>query len=218
MTKSAVWYFDVISPFSYLALGEVEVLSQTTAIKMKPVLFAGLLKHWGQLGPAEIPAKRVHVYRQCIWEAEQRKLPFRLPPAHPFNPINALRLLCALDASPASVRHVMDKIWREGEALEGDSWDALCREMGIDSFARLIEETNAKDQLRVNTDEAISKGVFGVPTLVIDDELFWGADAMPMARAYLSDPAFLRAGEMARAETLGASAQRAGVADRSKTV
>ena len=62
----ATWYFDVVSPYAYLALGEIEELGRTIPITYKPVLFAGLLKHYGHLGPAEIPSKRIHTYRLCI--------------------------------------------------------------------------------------------------------------------------------------------------------
>src|SRR5262245_50584274 len=96
----AVWYFDVISPFSYLALGEIEALAERIRIAYKPILFAALLEHWRHLGPAEIPPKRLHTYRLCLFEAERRAIPFRFPPHHPFNPLKPLRLLVALDATP----------------------------------------------------------------------------------------------------------------------
>src|SRR5882724_11414975 len=92
----ATWYFDVISPYVYLQIADPQRLPPNLAITPKPVLFAGLLNHWGQKGPAEIAGKRLHTYRQCAWIAGSRGVPFRMPPAHPFNPLSALRLLCAL--------------------------------------------------------------------------------------------------------------------------
>ena len=83
---SANWYFDFISPFAYLQLGRFDELPGDVNVTLKPVLFAGLLKHWGQLGPAEIPPKRTFVYRFFKWHADQRGLPFVMPPSHPAAP------------------------------------------------------------------------------------------------------------------------------------
>ena len=128
----ATWYFDVISPFSYLALGEIEELAQRMTVTYRPILFAALLEHWKHLGPAEIPPKRIHTYRLCVFEAQRRGIPFRFPPSHPFNPLKPLRLLAALDAAPKAVRIVMDRIWRDGLDLSlKESWDATCVALGL---------------------------------------------------------------------------------------
>ena len=120
-TASAIWYFDVISPFAYLALGEIEELTKSVAIAYRPILFAGLLQHWRHLGPAEIPPKRIHTYRLCVFQAQQRGVQLRFPPTHPFNPLKPLRLLTALKADPCAVRTVMDCIWREGLDLSAEA-------------------------------------------------------------------------------------------------
>jgi 2-hydroxychromene-2-carboxylate isomerase len=203
MGMEATWYFDVVSPYAYLALGEVEELGRTIPITYKPVLFAGLLKHYGHLGPAEIPSKRIHTYRLCIFEAERRGIGLRFPPVHPFNPLRALRVLCALGAEPGAVRRVMDYVWREGhDPNEDGAWEELCQDLGIDRVNRQGDAAAAKAALRRNTDEAIAQGVFGVPTLVIGRELFWGVDALPLARAYLSDSDLFRTGRMASVDTI----------------
>jgi 2-hydroxychromene-2-carboxylate isomerase len=207
----ASWYFDVISPFSYLALGDIEKLAQRVTITYRPILFAALLEHWKHLGPAEIPPKRVHTYRLCVFEAQRRGIAFRFPPAHPFNPLKSLRLLVALDATPPAVRIVMDGIWRDGldPTLE-ENWRASCAALGLDpaKAAALVEAAETKAKLRANTDAAIAAGLFGVPTLQLGEELFWGADALPMAHAYLDDPAMFKSGEMLRVATMGASVSR----------
>jgi 2-hydroxychromene-2-carboxylate isomerase len=196
---AAIWHFDVISPFAWLALSEVEELGRQMPILMRPILFAGLLKHWGQLGPAEIGPKRLHTYRLCVFEAERRGVPLRFPPAHPFNPLRSLRLLCALDAAPAAIRLVMERIWRDGQDIAGEGvWNELCRDLGVTDAEALIEATGAKERLRLNTEAAIASRVFGVPTLELGGELFWGVDALPMARAYLENPALFDTGEMRR--------------------
>jgi len=207
----ATWYFDVISPFSYLALGEIEDLAERVTITYRPILFAALLEHWKHLGPAEIPPKRIHTYRLVLFEAKRRGLSFRFPPSHPFNPLKPLRLLAALDADPQAVRIVMDGIWRDGLDLSlQENWTATCAALGLDRERALdlINAAETKAKLRANTDEAVAAGLFGVPTLRIGDELFWGADALPMARAYLDDPAIFKSGEMLRVATMGRAASR----------
>jgi len=208
----AIWYFDVISPFSYLALSEIEALAERIRIAYKPILFAALLEHWRHLGPAEIPPKRLHTYRLCVFEAQRRGIPFRFPAHHPFNPLKPLRLLVALDATPSVVRTVMDCIWRDGLDMSTDAnWRITCAALGLDAAAAtaLVEASETKARLRANTEAAVKAGLFGVPTLQIGNELFWGADALPMARAYLDNPDMFESEEMRGLASLTASSMRA---------
>src|SRR2546423_2042168 len=80
------WVFDVISPFAYLAFPQLSRLPAHVGVEFVPVLFAGLLQHFGQLGPAEIPSKRRFTYRFALWRGRPLGLPLRLPPAPPFHP------------------------------------------------------------------------------------------------------------------------------------
>jgi 2-hydroxychromene-2-carboxylate isomerase len=207
-----IWYFDVISPFSYIALGEIEQLAQRIDLIYRPILFAALLEHWRHLGPAEIPPKRLHTYRLCVFEAQRRGIPFRFPAHHPFNPLKPLRLLVALDATPSVVRTVMDCIWRDGLDTSTDAnWRITCAALGLDAATAtaLVEASETKARLRANTEAAVKAGLFGVPTLQIGNELFWGADALPMARAYLDNPDMFESEEMRRLASLTASSTRA---------
>ena len=207
-----IWSFDVISPFSYIALGEIEQLAQRIDLVYRPILFAALLEHWRHLGPAEIPPKRLHTYRLCVFEAQRRGIPFRFPAHHPFNPLKPLRLLVALDATPSVVRTVMDCIWRDGLDMSTDAnWRITCAALGLDAAAAtaLVEASETKARLRANTEAAVKAGLFGVPTLQIGCELFWGADAMPMARAYLDNPLMFCSAEMQRLGSLTPSSTRA---------
>src|SRR4029077_4695772 len=148
----------------------------------------------------------------CVFEAQRRGIPFRFPPAHPFNPLKPLRLLMALDADPRAVRNVMDCIWREGLDLGTEvGWRAACAKLGLDAAgaAALVDAPETKERLRASTEEAIAAGLFGVPTLRVGDELFWGLDALPMALAYLDNPALFQSGELQRVGTLDASSSRA---------
>lgn len=195
------WYFDLISPYAYLALPRVLALG---TVELKPIVFGAVLSHWGQLGPAEIAPKRVQTYRQTQFQAGQAGIPFRFPPRHPFRSLEALRLLTALRGDPAAVRAAFDFVWGEGRDPHEESATLRARLPPVSEEALLA----AKDELRAATDTAIAAGIFGVPTLAIGQELFWGADAMPMAEAFLADPALFQRGDMARLATLPTGTER----------
>lgn len=202
-----VWYFDVISPFAALAIPEMEALCAQHKVVFRPVLFAGLLKAFGHLGPAEIPAKRTQTYRIVQWIADEHGIPFRAPPAHPFNPLALLRLLCARELTVADAAVAFQLVWGEGRDPESpESAAMLAAALGVPLDAG--SDPAVKALLRTNTEAAVAAGVYGVPTLAIGDELFWGLDAMPMALAYLADPGLFASGEMARVSNLPMAAQR----------
>jgi 2-hydroxychromene-2-carboxylate isomerase len=202
-----VWYFDFISPFAYLQFAAHPDLFARPDVALRPILFAGLLAHWGHKGPAEIAPKRVHTYRGVVWQAARRGIPLRFPPAHPFNPIHALRLAIALGATQAVVKTIFDFVWAEGRSI-GDEWPALCERLGVRDVEALIGTDRVKAALRANGEEAIAAGLFGVPTFAVDGELFWGEDATPMLRDYLANPALFASPEMQRVTSLPAAAER----------
>ena len=203
MALSVDWYFDFVSPFSYIALYRLKELP--VEVSYKPVLFAGLLKHWGQKGPAEIPAKRRWTYRWCTWWARELDLTFRFPEQHPFNPLPHLRLALACGCHPDAVKRIFEWIWMTGEnASDEFRFAALCKELGVPA-QRLAE---AKDALRQNTEQAVQAGVFGVPSFVADGEVFWGADSIEFVRAFLKDSTVLRNDEMRRVDALPIGAAR----------
>ncbi|MGH8086508.1 MAG: 2-hydroxychromene-2-carboxylate isomerase [Lysobacter sp.] len=207
MRAAPVWYFDFISPFAYLQWPRIEALLGEREVGLRPIVLAAVLAARGQKGPAEIPGKREFTYRHVQWSARRAGLPLRFPPAHPFNPIAALRLCLAADATPHAVAAIFDWIWARGEA--GDSIAALAplaATLGVDPAA--IDAERIKLALRANTDAAVAAGVFGVPTLAFDDALFWGADAHDFALAALDDPALLAEPEMQRLATLPMAARR----------
>ena len=164
-------------------------------VAYKPVLFAALLKHHGQLGPAEIPSKRDWTYRHVQWLGHSLGVPLAMPAAHPFNPLPLLRLAlaCSPEADPASPNRfvcetIFRHVWRGGlEALEPARLQALADTL---TPSREVNGDAVKVQLKHNTDEAIALGVFGVPAFVVDGKLFWGLDSLPMLRAYLQGDAW----------------------------
>lgn len=192
-----VFWFDVVSPYAWLAFDRLPqaLAGHSVVVEYRPVLFAGLLAHWGHQGPAELEPKRAWTYRQVAWLARQQGTPLQLPQPHPFNPLALLRLALAADAHGGSPnRRVVELLFRH----------VWCRD-GADpnEAAALAELTRAvnpqrdpagapvKAQLRAHTDAAAAAGVFGVPTIECRGRLFWGQDALPMLRALLDgDPWF----------------------------
>ena len=195
----ADWYFDFVSPFAYLQCERLASLAPRIAVRCRPVLFAGLLGAHGHKGPAEIPAKRAFTYRFCIWQARRFGIPLRFPPEHPFNPLPLLRLAIACDSSLDAVQRIFRFVWRDGRLPDLPiEWAELVGMLGVHDADARIATAEVKAELRRNTDEAIGRGVFGVPTLAIGSELFWGVDATEMAADYVAagcrfdDPEYLR--------------------------
>ncbi len=204
--KAADFYFDFVSPFSHLCLYRLREVAGVS-FAYRPVLFAGLLNHWGQKGPAEIPAKRLWTYRWCAWWAGELGIPFRFPAEHPFNSLPHLRLAIACDGRADAVKRIFDWVWTNGEsASDPKRFGALCAELGVDPEELGREEV--KGRLRRNTEEAATRGVFGVPSLVLDGEVFWGADSLEFFKAFLANPALFSGPEMRRVAALPVGAAR----------
>lgn len=203
------WYFDFISPFAWLQLPKVRALRTHTTVEPVPILFAAVLDALGQLGPAEIPGKRDFTYRFVRWQAERQGLPLRFPPAHPFNPLYALRLSIAAGSRWDAIEHLFAHIWEHGRAA--DSIDALrdaATALGIADIDTALAADGVKQQLRANTEQALARGVFGVPTLRVGEAVFWGDDATAMALEYLDDPHRFDSEEYRRIGALPQAVQR----------
>jgi 2-hydroxychromene-2-carboxylate isomerase len=191
--KPIVFWFDPISPFAYLAFEQLpQALANCSyAVEYRPVLFAGLLQHWGQKGPAEIEPKRAWTFRHIAWLAHQHGIAMQMPAVHPFNPLPLLRLCIAAGPNRRVVEAVMRHVWRGGaDAGEAARIDALAHELAP---ARDAASDEVKAELRANTDAAIARGVFGVPTFELEGRLFWGLEALPMLRAALQGDAWFSA-------------------------
>ncbi len=187
--KHITCYLDFISPYAYLAFEKLPeaLMGHSYSVTYKPVLFAALLKHHGQLGPAEIPSKRDWTYRQVLWQAHTQGVELHMPASHPFNPLALLRLAVASDPQGLPNRYVCETlfkhVWQGGaEAADVQRLQALTQRLNP---GRAVDSDEVKAQLKAHTEEALALGVFGVPTFVVDGKLFWGLDALPMLRAYL---------------------------------
>lgn len=209
MTRQANWYFDYVSPYAYLQLESFHRLPSDIEVTLKPVLFAGLLGYWDNMGPAEIPAKRRQTYRYSHWLAHKRGIQFKAPPRHPFNPLAILRLSIALDSDIQAIRTIFRHVWGAGQdGQDPGSLRPLAESLGINDLETRISSPAVKKQLRTNTEEATARGVFGIPTFSIDDELFWGDDVTDMMLDYLKNPKLFKEGDLARISDLPVAAAR----------
>jgi 2-hydroxychromene-2-carboxylate isomerase len=218
LTVPADWYFDFLSPFAYLQSERLASLAPGIRIRYRPVLFAGLLEAHGQKGPAEIAAKRVFTYRFVVWQAGKLGIPIKFPHEHPFNPLPLLRLAIACDCAPEAVHRIFRFVWRDGRLPDLPiEWAELAHDLDVPDAHSRIADPEVKDALRRNTDEAIARGVFGVPTLAIGDALFWGLDATEMARDYAAAGSRFTDPEYARVASLPEGVQRSAVKETKKT-
>lgn len=210
--KHITFYLDFISPYAYLAFEELpralEGLSY--AVEYRPVLFAAFLKQHGQLGPAEIAPKRDWTYRQVLWSAHAHGIPMDLPAAHPFNPLGLLRLALACGSDGKVNRYVAETVfrhaWRGGaDAADPARLESLRAQL---QPARDPAGEEVKAELKANTDAALARGLFGVPTFDVDGKLFWGFDALPMLREFLQGGAWFATDAWERAARLPAGQTR----------
>ena len=213
--KQIIFYFDFISPYAYLAFERLPqaLMGHSYSVSYRPVLFAAMLKHYGQLGPAEIEPKRLWTYRQCLWLAQQQGTPFVFPQNHPFNPLALLRLAYACAGEGALPnRYVCETIFRHAWATGQDAADT----QGIASLSKVLgpgltpSGDAVKAQLKAQTDAAIAQQCFGVPSLVVDDKVFWGQDALPMLRDYLDRSPWFEGPSWQSAAAVGAGTVRRG--------
>ena len=196
--KHITFYLDFISPFAYLAFEQLPVALKgiSYSVTHKPVLFGAILKHHGQLGPAEIAPKRDWTYRHVLWLAHSLGVPLQMPASHPFNPLGLLRLAVACSTEGTPNRYVCETLLRHVWCGGAEASDVARLQRVTEHLSpkRAASSDEVKAQLKANTDEAIARGVFGVPTFEVDGKLFWGVDALPMLRACLQDDPWFEGG------------------------
>lgn len=195
--KQIRFWFDVISPFAWLAFDRLPqaLEGHSHVVEYRPVLLGAMLQHWGQRGPAEIAPKRDWTYRQVAWLARQQGTPLALPAQHPFNPLALQRLaLACCAAGGAPNRRVVEALFRHvwcsggADANEPQRLQALAATL---QPQRGPASAEVKDELKLSTQAAIERGVFGVPAFELEGRVFWGLDALPMLAAALAgDPFF----------------------------
>ena len=211
--KHLDFWFDPVSPYAYLAFERLPQMLEGISFEVsyRPILFAGLLKHWGQKGPAEIEPKRAWTFRHVHWIAQHHGIEMATPAQHPFNPLAHLRLLLA--CAPAggtpnrrACEAVLRHVWRGGH----DANDASRLAALTTTLAPRIapDDPSVKQALKDASADALARGVFGVPTIGVGGRLFWGVDALTMLAACLRGEAWFEGPDWEREGAARAGVQR----------
>jgi 2-hydroxychromene-2-carboxylate isomerase len=187
--------FDFVSPYAYVAWFRLHGIAAKHGqeVEAVPVLFAALLKANGTRGPAEVPAKRAYVFKDAARGAHAAGLRFGMPPAHPFNPLLALRAVHMVE-DRARRKRLVDElykaVWGKGGpgVTEPAVVAAVAERAGLDGadLIQAAESDTAKARLRAATDAAIADGAFGVPTMWVNGEMFWGNDSLDHMDRFLA--------------------------------
>lgn len=186
--------FDYISNNAYLAWLRLPELRERFDLQIEPapVLFAGLLEANGQLGPAEVRPKARWMAKNNLRKAGLLGVRLRPPPFHPFKPLLPLRV-SSLDLPDAQREALITALFRAtwSDGLHVSEPDVVARvadSVGLDGAALVAQAGTQpiKDRLRAQTDAAIARDVFGVPTFEVEGELFWGYDDIPYLERFLA--------------------------------
>ena len=203
--KTIDFWFDPISPYAYLAFERLPELLVGLSYRVvyRPIVFGALLKHWAHKGPAEIEPKRQWTFRQVHWLAHRHGVPIATPARHPFNPLALSRLMwaCAAVGTTPS-RYVCETVLRHVWRGEGADAEDAARLRALRTATLTLrfdpDSDGVKLRLREATAEAIALGLFGVPTMAVDDRLFWGFDSLDMVAACLRGDAWFDAPDWQR--------------------
>ncbi len=187
MKTKAYFYYDIISPYAYLFLKSRKVLEEKLELIPTPIFFPGLLRLQDNRGPAEVPEKRIHTYQFCVWKARKLNLPFQFPKRHPFASAPAQRLLLQHNADLAMLDKAFDIVWGQGHDPEIE-WAGFCEAIGLPANTPKPADDNIKKALIQSTQNAADHAVFGVPSIRIDQQVFWGLDTIDWILEYLNKP------------------------------
>jgi 2-hydroxychromene-2-carboxylate isomerase len=209
------FHFDVVSPYAYLAWTQIHALAERGGVTVEPVpvLFAALLGAHGTRGPAEVPARRAYLIHDVARLAHRFGVPLTPPPAHPFNPLLALRvasLPLPADQRRALIDGLFTAVWADGTGI-GDpaTVAAIAARAGLPAdVLEQAEQPTAKARLRAQCDQAIAEGIFGVPTSTIRGQMFFGCDSLPHLEYFLAHGDVVPGELVARWANLPAAASR----------
>jgi 2-hydroxychromene-2-carboxylate isomerase len=208
------FHFDYISPYSYLAWHRLHDVAGRHGLRvdLKPTLLAALLNHWGHKGPGEIPSKRLYMFKDCLRTAATAGIPFAPPFSHPFNPLASLRAtLLGMDDDTRQelVTRLFAATWAESLDVGSPEVVArICADTGVPDALERIQDPAVKQRLHDASREAIELGVFGVPTMIVGDELFWGTDSLMHLERYLRGEDPVRPDDMAKWRAVPITAHR----------
>jgi 2-hydroxychromene-2-carboxylate isomerase len=186
MIKSFEFYFDFSSPYTYLAHKEIRKIEENNSIKIKymPILLGGIFKSTGIKANADIPNKAKYMIKDCKLWAEKNNIKFKF---NDYFPISTLMLMrCVLVAekknlSEIFIDKIFDSIWYDGLNLNDKTvLEKILKSINLNSedFIKNSEMIAIKNELKSKTDEALKKGIFGCPSFIVNNKIFWGQDRL----------------------------------------
>jgi 2-hydroxychromene-2-carboxylate isomerase len=195
MAKSVEFYFDVGSPTAWLAWTQLPAIAAEADAELlaRPVLLGGIFKATGNRPPAENPAKGQYLFRDLARFAERYDVTLNFNPHFPVNTLQCMRVLTAVqmyrpEEVSACIEALFRALWVEGlDAADETVLRDVLDHAGLeaDTFLEWAGRDEVKEQLKAETDAAVQRGLFGVPTLFVGDEMFWGQDRLDFVRERL---------------------------------
>tara|TARA_B100000686_G_C16359028_1_gene746784 strand:+ start:28 stop:636 length:609 start_codon:yes stop_codon:yes gene_type:complete len=186
MIKPFEFYFDFGSPYTFLAHNEIRKIEKENSIKIKymPVLLGGLLKSAGIKANVDIPIKGKYMIKDCKLWAEKYGITFKFNSYFPIITLDLMR--CVLiaerkDFAQNFINKVFDAIWKDGLNLNDTLiLQKLLQNLDINPKTFLVEAAaqKNKDELKKRTEDAFKKGIFGLPTFIVNNKIFWGQDRL----------------------------------------
>jgi len=189
MIKPFDFYFDFISPYSFLAHKEIRKIENKIDIKIryKPILLGGLHNLHGIKPPAFIPAKAKHMIRDCKLIAERNSVKFKFNSYFPIKSLNLMRGVLVAEEDNVKnyyIDNIFNTIWQDGLNMNDEILiQKVLKNLNINPKTFFLRSTSSliKDSLRNKTNEAYEKGIFGAPTFVSNNKIFWGQDRIEFA-------------------------------------
>ena len=189
MIKPFDFYFDFISPYSFLAHKEIRKIEKKFGIKIRyrPILLGGLHNLHGIKAPAFIPAKAKHMIRDCKLISERNSVKFKFNSYFPIKSLNLMRGVLVAEEDNIKnyyIDSIFNTIWQDGLNMNDDNIiQKVLKNININPKTFSLRSTSSliKDSLRKKTSEAYEKGIFGAPTFVSNNKIFWGQDRIEFA-------------------------------------
>ena len=186
MTKEIDFYFDFISPYTYLAYKKIQSLPKDININYKPILLGGLHNLEGITAPALVKSKLKHMKSDCLLIAEKNNFDFKWNSKFPINTLNIMRGYLNINSSNQAqyIKIMFDAYWRDDlDISKEEILTPLLVQCKIDKdiFFKTIKDPVIKEKLKDATKNAHEKEVFGAPTFIVNNKIFWGQDRLEFA-------------------------------------
>ena len=184
MIKPFEFYFDFISPYSFLAHKQIKKIEANEGIKIKynPILLGGLHNLHGIKAPAFIPAKAKHMIKDCKLIAEKNNIIFKFNYYFPIRTLNLMRGVLVAEEDNIKnyyIDSIFNTIWQDGLNMNDDIViQKVLKNLNVNPKTFFLRSTSSliKDSLRQKTSDAYKKGIFGAPTFIANNKIFWGQD------------------------------------------